>query len=323
MTLGVVPTSNLRIGIIGIGAFGSRAALRLLWSGFHHLMVYDTHEQTPRFFTGDHGGLSMGSPTMLAQQSDIIITALPSAAEMRRAFFGWEGLAKYPNKKNSVILDIGTTDPMETAAMAKELEAAGFPLVDAPAFGTPQDAKEGKLTMVVGGSDSAVERCQPVLETLATRVIRAGATGSAQAAAAIADYMRSVRLLAASEAIRLGSHFGFEPANLLEVCDALGGDALPQMLKDEVASRRFRTGLQLGVIHANVALAEKMNRSAGLGLPLVAETENMLARAEERLGYSMDHSAVIKWLEMLAAPKESAPAQAEAEISADAKTGPA
>ncbi|HWC64313.1 MAG TPA: NAD(P)-dependent oxidoreductase [Rhizomicrobium sp.] len=323
MTLGVVPTSPLRIGVIGIGAFGSRAALRLLWSGFHHLMVYDTHEQTPRFFTGDHGGLSMGSPTMLAQQSDIIITALPSAAEMRRAFFGWEGLAKYPNKKNSVILDIGTTDPMETAAMAKELEAAGFPLVDAPAFGTPQDAKEGKLTMVVGGTDEAVERCRPILDTLAARVIRAGATGSAQAAAAIADYVRAVRLLAASEAIRLGRQFGFEPGNLLEVCDALGGAALPQMLKDEVATRRFRTGLQLGVIHANVALAEKMNRDAGLGLPLLPATENLLTKAEERLGYSMDHSALIKWLETLAAPPEEAQAAAEPPAGTETKTGSA
>jgi 3-hydroxyisobutyrate dehydrogenase-like beta-hydroxyacid dehydrogenase len=322
MSLGVVPTSSLRIGVIGIGAFGSRAALRLLWSGFHHLMVYDTHEQTPRFFTGDHGGLSMGSPTMLAQQSDIIITALPSAAEMRRAFFGWEGLAKYPNKKNSVIMDIGTTDPTETAAMARELEAAGYALVDAPAFGTPKDAKEGKLTMVVGGADEAVERCRPVLETLATKVIRAGATGSAQAAAAIADYLRAVRLLAASEAIRLGGHFGYEPANLLEVCDALGGAALPQMLRDEVASRRFRTGLQLGGIHANVALAEKMNRDAGLGLPLLPVTENLMARAEERLGYSMDHSALIKWLETLAAPKEDEKPQ-NGPQTADVKTGPA
>jgi 3-hydroxyisobutyrate dehydrogenase len=316
MTLGVVPTSSLRIGVIGIGAFGSRAALRLLWSGFHHLMVYDTHEQTPRFFTGDHGGLSMGSPTMLAQQSDIIITALPSAAEMRTVFFGWEGLAKYPNKKNSVIMDIGTTDPMETVAMAKELEASGFSLVDAPAFGTPQDAKEGKLTMVVGGTDSAVERCQPVLETLASRIVRAGATGSAQAAAALADYVRAAQLLAASEAIRLGGRFGFEPANLLKVCDALGGSATAEILRREVATRRFRTGLQLGILNANVALAERMAGSAGMPSPLLAATRDALVKAEGRLGYSMDHSAVIKWLETLSVPRGD-------EGQPETKTGPA
>ena len=64
-----------------------------------------------------------------------------------------------------------------------------------------------------------------------------------------------------------------------------------QMLRSEVASRRFKTGLQLGVLHANVALAERVARAAGLTLPLMTQTEAMLAQAEDRLGYSNDHSA--------------------------------
>ena len=277
--------SELKIGIIGIGAFGSRAAMRLLWSGFHQLMVYDTHEQTPRVFTGNHGGMSLGSPAMMVQMCDIVITALPSAAEMRDVFFGWEGLAgASPN--GGVVMDIGVTDPMETAAMARELEARGIALVDAPAFGTPEDAREGRLTMVVGGAEDAVERCRPVLETLASRIIRAGAAGSAQAAAAIADYMRAARLLAASEAIRLGGHFGFEAANLLEVSEALGGADLAEVLRQQVATRRFKTGQQLGLVQANVALAQRMADAAGLPSPLLSATRDALTKAEDRLGYS-------------------------------------
>ena len=79
--------SDLKIGIIGIGAFGSRAGMRLLWNGYPHLMVYDTHEQTPRIFTGTFGGLSLGSPKMVAQLCDIVITCLPSSSEMRDVFF--------------------------------------------------------------------------------------------------------------------------------------------------------------------------------------------------------------------------------------------
>lgn len=172
--------------------------------------------------------------------------------------------------------------------------------------------------MVVGGEDGAVERCRPVLDALAAKVIRAGATGSAQAAVAIADYVRAARLLAASEAIRLGTKFGFEPANLLDVCEALGGAAMGPMLRNEVASRRFKTGLQLGVLHANVALAERVARAAGLTLPLMVQTEAMLTQAEDRLGYSNDHSAVIKWLETLTAPGED-----EAQRICENQTGPA
>jgi 3-hydroxyisobutyrate dehydrogenase len=309
--------SDLKIGIIGIGAFGSRAAMRLLWSGFPNLMVYDTHEQTPRIFTGTFGGLSLGSPKMVAQLCDIVITCLPSATEMRDVFFGWEGLAT-GFKGKGLVMDIGTTDPLETVEIARQLAQHDVDLVDAPGFGTPDDAREGLLTMVVGGEDGAVERCRPVLNALAAKVIRAGATGSAQAAVAIADYVRAARLLAASEAIRLGTKFGFEPANLLDVCDALGGAAMGPMLRNEVASRRFKTGLQLGVLHANVALAERVAGAVGLMLPLMTQTEAMLTQAEDRLGYSNDHSAVIKWLETLTAPGEG-----EAQRVPENQTGPA
>ena len=305
--------SNLKIGIIGIGAFGGRVGMRLLWTDFPDLMVYDTHEQTPRVFIGTYGGLAMGSPKMMAQLCDIVITALPSASEMREVFFGWEGLAD-GFKKDGLVMDIGVTDPLETVAMARELEAHGVQLVDAPAFGRPEDAREGRLTMLLGGADSAIERCRPVLDKLAARTIRAGATGSAQAAAAIADYLRAARLLAASEAIRLGSHFGFEPANLLAVCDALGGAALPDLLEQEVATRRFKSRQQIGILHANVALAARLADASGLPSPLLAATRDALEKAEQRLGYSQDIAALLKWLESLTV---APPAGSET------KTGPA
>ncbi len=314
---------TMKIGVIGIGAFGSRVAKRLIWNGFPDLQVYDTHEQTPRVFTAEAGGMAAGSPAMMANMCDVIITALPSAFEMREVFFGWEGLST-GFKKDGIVIDVGLTDPDETVAMGKELAADGVQLVDAPAFGTPYDAKDGKLTMIVGGEDSAVARCQPIFDTLASRVIRAGGTGSAQAAGAIADYMRAARLMAASEAIRLGGAFGFEPARLLEVCGVLGGDALPGMLEAQVATRKFKSGMQLGLLRANVELAARLAKSSGRISPLLDATHEALVRAEDRLGYSEDQSAILKWLETLAPePVKGAEAAVAANPAAETKTGPA
>lgn len=291
---------SLPVGVIGIGAFGSRVAMRLLWTDFPTLQIYDCDELTPRFFANNYGGLNVGSPKMMAQNCEIIITALPSAAELRAACFGWEGLAT-GFKKDGIVIDVGVTDPVETVALAKDLEAHGVKLVDAPAFGTPEDAREGKLTMLVGGEDAVVERCRPILDKLAARVIRTGATGSAQAAGAIADYLRAARLLAASEAIRLGAHFGFEAATLLQVSDMLGGTEVPKVLASDVATRRFKTGLQLGVLKSNVELAAALAERAGLVLPLLEGTRSAWAQAQDRLGYGVDHSAIITWLESLVA----------------------
>ena len=298
--------AGLKAGIIGIGAFGSKLALRLLWTDFPGLQIYDCDDLTPRFFANNYGGLNVGSPKMMAQTCDVIITALPSARELRDVCFGWEGLAT-GFKPGGIVLDLGVTDPLETVALAKELDGHGVTLVDAPAFGTPEDAKEGKLTLLVGGDQDSIARCRPILDKLATTVIPTGASGSAQAAGAIADYLRAARLLAASEAIRLGSQFGFEPATLLQVSDRLGAADVSGTLASDVVTRRFKTGLQLGVLRANVELAAQMAQGAGIVLPLLEGTRRAWSQAEGRLGYGADHSAILKWLETLVpeTPKES------------------
>jgi 3-hydroxyisobutyrate dehydrogenase len=290
--------SSPAVGMIGIGAFGSKIALRLLWTDFPGLQIYDADDLTPRFFSNNYGGLNVGSPKMMAQNCEVILTALPSAAELREVCFGWEGLAT-GFKNGGIVMDLGVTDPVETVALAKELDAHGVKLVDAPAFGTPDAAKEGQLTVLVGGEEPTVERCRPILDKLAAKLIRTGATGSAQAAGAIADYLRAVRLLAASEAIRLGAHFGFDAGTLLNVSDMLGGAEVPKVLASDVATRRFKSGLQLGVLKANVALAAQLAARASLVLPLLNATRTAWSDAEARLGYGADHSAIIRWLEGL------------------------
>ncbi len=54
--------TQMNIGVIGIGAFGSRVALRLLWSGYYTLQIYDVADVATRMFTNDYGGMALGSP---------------------------------------------------------------------------------------------------------------------------------------------------------------------------------------------------------------------------------------------------------------------
>jgi 3-hydroxyisobutyrate dehydrogenase len=290
--------SALNIGVIGIGAFGSRVALRLLWNGYHALQLYDVNDVSTRQFTNDYGGLTTGSPKMMAQACDAVITVLPSAAELREVCFGWESLAK-GFAAGGIVIDIGVTDPLETVAIARELAAGGIDLVDAPAFGTPADAKEGKLDMIVGGEERAVERCKSVLETLASKILRAGAPGTAQATSAIADYLRGAELLALSEAICLGQRLGFEPGALLRTTAELGRADLGAVVLQEVVTRRFQSGTSLGMIRRNIELAARLAGQLQVAAPMLAATRTSWGEAEAELGSGADHTAVIKWLERL------------------------
>ena len=249
-------------------------------------------------FTNDYGGMALGSPKMMAQTCDAVIAVLPSAAELREVCFGWEGLAG-GSATGGILIDLGNTDPVETVNIANELAARGVDLVAAPALGTPAQAKAGKLTVVVGGPEAAVARCRPVLETIATKILRADTAGAAQAASAIADYLRAATLLAASEAIRLGERFGFEPATVLDLSDQLGGGDLDATLQREVVTRRFETGVQLGLVRRNLDLVARLAVATDTRSPLIDATLAAWGAAERKLGYGADHSSIIKWLETL------------------------
>jgi len=303
--------TQMNIGVIGIGAFGSRVALRLLWSGYHTLQIYDVADVATRMFTNDYGGMAAGSPKMMAQTCEAVIAVLPSAAELREVCFGWEGLAQ-GFAAGGILIDLGNTDPVATVDIAQELAAGGVDLVAAPAFGTPAQAKEGKLTLVVGGPEAAIARCGPLLETIAAKILRADAAGAAQAAGAIADYLRAARLLAASEAIRLGQRFGFEPATVLDLSDQLGGSDLDAVLRREVVSRRFETGVQLGLVRRNVDLAARLAAATDTRSPLIDATQAAWNAAERKLGYGADYTSMVKWLETLPSLKPAPEPEAQA-----------
>jgi hypothetical protein len=101
--------AQLRLGLIGLGALGSRIATRLLRTGFS-LEIYDIADVALRMFNMDVGGIVTGSPKMMAQPCDVILTVQPSAAEVREVAFGWEGLSR-GFVRGGVLIDMGSSDP--------------------------------------------------------------------------------------------------------------------------------------------------------------------------------------------------------------------
>ena len=292
--------TELRLGLIGLGALGSRIATRLLRAGFS-LHIYDIADVALRMFNIDVGGIITGSPKMMAQSCNVIITVLPSAAEVREVTFGWEGLAR-GFAKGGVLIDIGSSDPVATGALADELADRGIDMVDAPALGTSEDAKAGKLTFVIGGPDAVVERCRPIFETLGERVLRAGAAGSGQAAAVLADFLRAVELLAASEVLRIGGRCGFDAGMLLDIGEGLSviGPIMGGVLRRQVLTREFDSGWALGHLLKNLETASSLAQARGVESPLLVACRNAWAAAEARLGSGADQTALIRWLETLA-----------------------
>ncbi|MBV9252559.1 MAG: NAD(P)-dependent oxidoreductase [Acetobacteraceae bacterium] len=288
-----------RIGVIGLGAMGARIATRLVWERFNP-QVYDVVDVAVRMFTNDVGGMMSGSPKMMAQSSDIIITVLPSADALRDVLFGWEGLAG-GFKPGGIVIDMGTSDPLATVELAKQLADRGIDLVDAPALGTPADARAGALTLIIGGEEAAIERCKPILTVLAKRTLHAGPVGSGQAGAALGDFLRGAEILAASEALRIGQRFGLDPKSVVEIGQTLSGvgPAMAAILREHVLTRKFDTGLALGHVLRGLQITARLAQSIVVHAPLLTACQAAWATAEAAIGSGADQSEIIRWLESL------------------------
>lgn len=297
--------TQMKLGLIGLGAMGSRIATRLLRTGFY-VEIYDIADVSLRMFNMDVGGTITGSPKMMAQVCSTVITVLPSAAEVREVAFGWEGLAR-GFAKGGVLIDMGCSDPMATRSLAEELAGRGIDLVDAPALGTPEDAKAGKLSFVIGGPEPAVDRCRPIFAALGQTILRAGPSSSGQAAVALADSLRGVEMLAATEALRIGQRFGLDGGMLLDIGEGLSavGPLVGGILRRQVLTRQFDSGLAVGHLLKSLETASGVAHACAVQAPLLAACRDAWAAAETRLGSGADQSALLRWLETLApgAPK--------------------
>ena len=289
-----------RLGVIGLGAMGARIATRLVWEKFNP-QVYDMVDIAVRMFTNDVGGMMSGSPKMMAQTCDVIITVLPSADAFRDVLYGWEGLAA-GFKPGGVVIDMGTSDPLATVDLAKQLAERGIELIDAPALGTPADARAGKLTLVIGGDEAAVDRCRPIFDVLATRTLHAGPVGSGQAGAALGDFLRGAEILAASEALRIGQRFGLDAKSVIDIGETLSGigPAMGTLLREQVLTRKFDTGLALGHVLKGLDVTASVAQSTGVHAPLLAACRAAWAAAEAGIGSGADQSELIRWLESVA-----------------------
>ncbi|HEX4171018.1 MAG TPA: NAD(P)-dependent oxidoreductase [Acetobacteraceae bacterium] len=297
-----------RIGVIGLGAMGARIATRLVWERFNP-QVYDVVDVSVRMFTNDVGGMMSGSPKMMAQTCDFIITVLPSADALRDVLYGWEGLIG-GFERGGTVIDMGGSDPLTIAECGKRLAERGIDLIDAPALGTPAEARAGKLTLVVGGDGEAISRCQTIFAVLASRTFHVGPAGSGQAAAALGDFLRGVQVLAASEALCIAQRFGLDMKSVVDVGRALGGigPTMEALLREQVLTRRFNTGLALGHVLKGTATTAAVAQSTGAHTPLLAASHDAWAAAETGIGSGADQSEIIRWLESASAepPKDQA-----------------
>ena len=212
----------------------------------------------------------------------------------------------------TVVVDMGSSEPERTRALARRVAACGADLVDAPVSGGVRGAREGTLTIMAGGDDAPCARVLPLLEALGGRVRRVGPPGAGHALKSINNLLSGTHLLVTSEAMLAGAEFGLDPAVMLEAVNGSSGrsGSTERKWPDYVLDRSFDSGFALRLMLKDMRIATRLAASAGRASLLGEEAVRLWERAADALPADADHTEIVRWLEQSpggapAEPKEA------------------
>jgi 2-hydroxy-3-oxopropionate reductase len=159
-------------------------------------------------------------------------------------------------------------------------------------------AREGTLSIMVGGSDDAFKRAKPLFDVLGKTVVHMGGAGAGQTAKACNQILVAVTIEAVSEALVLASKAGVDPDRLIEVLSGgLAGNRVMEVRRRNFLEHDFTPGFKLELHHKDLGIALRTARELGVYVPTTAIVDQMLSALKAAGDGGLDHSALLKVIE--------------------------
>ena len=298
----------MKLGFIGLGTMGRPMALHLIGGG-HDMTVYARRAVSAKPLV-EVGATVCPTPAAVAEQSDVVFTMVTNTDDVEQVVLGANGVVAGA-RAGMLVIDMSTIDPTATRAMAERLATRRVDMLDAPVSGGPIGARNGTLTMMVGGSEAAMERARPLLELLGPIVIHLGPSGAGQTTKACHQLALLVTVQAVAEALTLAGRCGLDLEQVRQVM--MGGVASSRVLDlfgARMASRDFKAGIESRLYHKDLDIALSLAHAHGVALPAAALTMQFVNALVGRGRGRDDLSALITLVEGLgaAATEPSTPA---------------
>ncbi len=254
-------TNKMKIGFIGTGVMGSSMVRHLLKNGYTVHLYNRTKAKTDSLV--EAGAIWEDSPAKVAEVTDVIFTILGYPQDVEEVYFGEKGIFKSLSADKTVI-DMTTSTPALAIRIAEEAKKIGANSLDAPVSGGDLGAKNGTLTVMVGGEQEVFNKIQPLFETFSGDLRLFGDAGSGQHTKMANQIMVAGTMTGLTETLVYAKEAGL---NLDEVIKTVNGGAAqnwslgsygPRILKEDYTPGFF---VKHFVKDLKIALdeAEKMN----------------------------------------------------------------
>jgi 3-hydroxyisobutyrate dehydrogenase-like beta-hydroxyacid dehydrogenase len=256
---------------------GSRMVRRLLNAG-HKVTGYNRTKSKAQWLL-DAGMNWADTPRAVAEAADIILSMVTNTQALEAVAVGADGLLAGLSAEK-IYIDMSTVSPAASRDLAKQVEAKGAQMLDAPVSGSVITLEEGKLSIMVGGSRPTFEKALPVLQAIGPKVTHVGANGLAVSMKIATNLSLAVQMLAFSEGVLLAEKSGIARETAVEVL--LNSVIASPMVKYRgpfVLNMPDEAWFDVNMMQKDVLLALEMGRQLDVPLPTTAITNEMLTTA--------------------------------------------
>ena len=286
------------VGYAGMGIMGAAMAKNLLKAGFD-LTVWNRTASKCRDLT-DQGAKVAESPAAMAKEGlDAICTNVTDTPDVDEVLFGRNGIATAA-RSGLIVIDNSTISPVTTQRFAKQLGAKGVDLLDAPVSGGDVGARQGTLSIMVGGPEAAFQRALPLFEAMGKTISHVGGSGSGQVCKACNQICVTLNLLGVCEALALARASGLDLAKMIQIVS--GGAAGSWQLANlgpKVAAGDHAPGFMIDLVLKDLALVAESARQLKLPLTGTALGESYFRAIQADDGGRLGTQAMAKAIEKL------------------------
>lgn len=276
------------VAVIGLGAMGSRIAVRLLEAG-HDVVVWNRTAAKAEPLLA-RGATAVASPADAARRTEAVLTMVADPGALEAVTEGPDGIAAGRGEGTTVI-EMSTVGPAAVARLADALPPAAG-LLDAPVLGSVSEAEAGSLSLFVGGPEELVERWTPLLSALGTP-IHVGPLGAGAAAKLVANTTLLGTLGVLGEALALAQGLGLLRDAAFEVLAATPLATQAERRRPAVEAGEFPRRFSLALARKDAELIVEAAADAGVDVRLLAGAASWFRDADEESWGEEDYSAIL------------------------------
>lgn len=281
------------IGFIGVGIMGKSMVRNLMKAGYQ-VSIFTRTKSKVEDIIGE-GARWCDSVADCATGQDAVITIVGYPKDVEEVYFGENGIIANA-KKGAYLIDMTTTSPKLAVSIYEEAEKAGLHALDAPVTGGDVGAREGTLTILVGGEKETFDACRPVLEAMGKNIDYEGKAGNGQHTKMCNQIAIAGNLAGVCEAMVYAKSVGLDVKTMLDSIST-GAAGSSQMLKvaPKILEDDFNPGFFLKHFIKDMSLANEEAQEASVQLNVLEDVLSMCKDLEAEGMGDLGTQALVKY----------------------------